>query len=96
MDLWGIEPARKRDREPVPFPPVAGPGLTPASSTPEGRKGLVDGVGREDWDRKGCCRFASLREFTGENLEGTVPALALRPELPTGPLEVGTRSGKPS
>lgn len=45
---------------------------------------------------KGCWRFASLSTPTGENLEGTVPARALRPGLLIEPLEEGTRSGNPS
>jgi hypothetical protein len=53
----GIEPARKRDKTAA-FPP--GPVvavLEPVSipDTPGGRKGLVDGVGLDVFDRKDCC-----------------------------------------
>lgn len=52
----GIEPARRRERLPVPLPPMAVGGLMPVSipDTPVGLNGLVEGVGREVWDTKGC------------------------------------------
>lgn len=80
--LCGIEPARRRDTPVVP-PPAAGAGFAPVSipDTPGGRNGLVDGVGLEDCEI-GCWGFKSVRRLpTGENREGTVPALALRDEL---------------
>lgn len=47
--LWGIEPARRRERDPALLPPGAVAVFAPVSipETPDGRKGLVDGVGRE-------------------------------------------------
>lgn len=64
--------------------------------TPAGRKGLVEGVGRELWEMGGW-GFRSLRRLpTGENREGTVPARALREVLWRLPLEAGIRSGNPS
>lgn len=48
--LWGMEPARRRDT-PVGFPlAAAGAGFGAGSipDTPGGRKGLVEGVGRDD------------------------------------------------
>lgn len=94
----GIEPARSRDN-------IAG--LEAAAElatfddesipdTPGGRKGLVDGVGREVWDVNGCSSSNSFKVPIGGKREGTVPARALRPEPPIGPLVVGIRSGKPS
>lgn len=54
--LCGIEPARRRDRVVVLLPLPVVVGLVPESmpETPGGRKGLVDGVGREVLDRKDC------------------------------------------
>lgn len=54
--LWGIEPARRREREPALPPPGAVAVFAPVSipETPDGRKGLVDGVGREVWGIYGC------------------------------------------
>lgn len=95
----GIEPARRRESEPELLPPaaVAVVALGSMPDTPEGRKGLVDGVVLVVWDMKGCCwRFTSLSVPTGENLDGTVPARARRAGLFMPALVVGTRSGKPS
>lgn len=85
---------------PVLPPAAAGAGFVPVSipETPGGRNGLVEGVGREVWDN-GCWGFKSLRRLpTGENREGTVPALALREELWKPPPEGGggIKSGNPS
>lgn len=47
----GIEPARRREREPALFPPAVVAVFAPVSMpvTPVGRKGLVEGVGLEVW-----------------------------------------------
>lgn len=96
--LCGIEPARRRDNAVVLPPLLAVAGLVPESipETPGGLKGLVDGVGREVLDRKDCWTFTPLSGPTGENREGTVPALALRAVLLIVPSEGGTKSGNPS
>lgn len=94
----GIEPALKRDNI-VGLPPLfAVAVLVPDSTlvTPGGRKGLVDGVGREVLDMNDCCTFTPLSVPTGENREGTVPARALRAGLLRLFSDGGTRSGKPS
>lgn len=92
----GIEPARRRDS-------IAGLGaaaelatfaLESIPETPGGRKGLVDGVGREVCDMNGCSTSTSFNVPMGGNRDGTVPARALRPELPIEPLVVGIKSGK--
>lgn len=76
---------------------VAGLGAVSIPVTPGGRKGLVDGVGREVLDiYDGCCIFTPLTAPTGEKREGTVPARALRAGLFRVPSDGGTRSGKPS
>lgn len=95
----GIEPALRRDNIVVLPPLFAVAVLAPDSTlvTPGGRKGLVDGVGREVLDRYDCCcTFTPLSVSTGENREGTVPARALRAGLLRLPSDGGTRSGKPS
>lgn len=91
--LCGIEPALRRERDPVLPPPavVAVLALESIPETPGGRNGLVDGVGREVWDMSD-----SFGVPTGEKREGTVPALVLRAEALKPPFEVGIKSGKPS
>lgn len=92
----GIEPARRRDS-------IAGLGAAPELATldpesipdtPGGRNGLVEGVGRDVCDMKGCWRSISLRVPIGGNREGTVPARARRPVGLMEPSEPGIRSGK--
>lgn len=93
----GMDPARSREskadvllfgvEDPLPVSmPVNGCGWN----------GLVEGAGLEVCESSDWETFTPLTVPTGENLEGTVPALARRP----GPLTVvslgGTRSGKPS
>lgn len=63
---------------------------------PGGLKGLVDGVGLDDVGGKDCCMFRPLIVPAGENLDGTVPALARRAGLFMPLSDGGTRSGKPS
>jgi hypothetical protein len=50
---WGIEPARRRDRIAglLPALEVTVLGVESTPETPGGRKGLVDGVGRDVLDR---------------------------------------------
>ena len=93
----GIDPARKRDR-------TFAFGLTPTVAVrlfvsmpdkPCGRNGLVDGVGLDVLDMRDCGWELAPIVPTGENREGTVPALALR----AGLFNVGSeviKSGKPS
>lgn len=105
---WGIEPARRRDTG---FPPEvaavvveagaaasgAAFGVESIPDTPGGRKGLVEGVGREDCEMGCGWGFKSVRRLpTGEKREGTVPARARREELCKPALGGGIRSGKPS
>lgn len=51
--LCGIDPARSRERAPplLPAEVVAGLALESIPDTPVGRNGLVDGVGRDVWDK---------------------------------------------
>jgi hypothetical protein len=92
----GIEPARRRDSMVGLGAAVelAIPALGSMPDTPGGRKGLVEGVGREVCDMNGCWTSISLRVPIGGNREGTVPARARRPEPVIEPLVVGMRSGK--
>lgn len=105
---WGIEPARRRDTPvglPAPGAAEAAPavaagaafGVESIPDTPGGRKGLVEGVGREDCEMGCGGGFKSVRRLpTGEKREGTVPALARREELCKPVLGGGMRSGNPS
>lgn len=60
-----------------------------------GRKGLVEGVGRDVLEVRSVT-FGALFETVGEILEGKVPALPLRAGLLIPVSVKGTRSGKPS
>ena len=93
----GIDPARRRDRraelaELVVDDLLAGSMM----GMPGGLNGLVDGVGLDDLAAKDCCTFKALTAPTGENLDGTVPALARRAGLFMPLSDGGTRSGNPS
>lgn len=93
---WGILPARSLDKS-ADVPVEAG-ALLKAFSEAEvepGRKGLVEGVGREVFEVSKAI-FGALFETVGDIREGKVPALPLRAGL-LMPVSVnGTRSGKPS
>lgn len=97
LDLCGMEPARNRDKRAALVELVAS-SLEGASAAKVvgGLKGLVDGVGREVLESRDCDPVAPLTEPTGENFEGTVPALALLEGLLKPASVVATRSGKPS
>lgn len=93
---WGMLPARSLDnRAEV---PVGAGALLKAFSEAEvepGRKGLVEGVGREVFEVSKAM-FGALLETVGEIREGKVPALPLRAGLLIPVSVSGTRSGKPS
>lgn len=102
LALWGMEPARIRAGiDELPLSPATG-GLAPVSipETPDpgGRKGLVEGLGRDVLDRRGWWALNPLWfPPGGGNLDGTVPARARRAGLLMIELsEAGTRSGNPS
>lgn len=98
LGLCGIDPARNRDKRAA-FVEAAVNILeegTSAADVEGGLKGLVDGVGREVFESRDCWTFIPLIVPTGENLEGTVPALALLAGLFRPASAGGTRSGKPS
>jgi len=94
-----MEPARNRDNSAA-LVEFAASSLEEVASTAAevvgGLNGLVDGVGREVFESKDCWTLMPFRVPTGENLDGTVPALALRAGLLRPPSVGGTRSGKPS
>lgn len=78
---WGIEPARSRDSN-AEFELGGADDLIGWSGAgTDGLNGLVDGVGRELFVNKACWTFTPLIVPTGENLEGTVPALTRRAGL---------------
>lgn len=83
FDLWGIDPARSRDKTAVlgPGPEVAVLPLVSMPDNPGGRNGLVDGVGLEVLEMKDCGWEDGVKDAGGGNRDGTVPALALRAGL---------------
>lgn len=92
----GILPARSRDKR-ADVPEGAGALLKAFSEAKvePGRKGLVEGVGRDVLDVRRAT-LGALFETVGEILDGKVPALPLRAGLFIPVSVKGTRSGNPS
>lgn len=61
-----------------------------------GRKGLLDGVGRDDFGTRFGGTVLPAMPFPGGNFEGTVPARALLVAGCALDSAGGTKSGKPS
>lgn len=96
FERWGIDPARSLDNKAALPELVGGPLFDSSEGDEGGLKGLVDGVGRDVLDRRACWTLTPLTVPTGENLDGTVPALARRDGLVKLISDGGTRSGNPS
>lgn len=97
LDRCGKEPARNLDNKAALLELLGGPCLDKSAGDEGGLKGLVDGVGREVLeDSSDCWMLTPLTVPTGENLDGTVPALARRDGLLKFISEGGKRSGNPS
>lgn len=77
LALWGIEPALSRDSKAEVLLTFGGFASLPLSCEESGRKGLLEGVGRDDFGARPCDKFTPASPFPGGNLEGTVPARAL-------------------
>ena len=93
----GIDPARNRERsEEFAFDKLTDCGLVSTLVLAGCLNGLVEGLGPCVLESNDCCTFIPLIVPTGENLEGTVPALALRAGLFNPISDGGIRSGNPS
>ena len=93
----GIDPARSRERsEEFAFDMLTDGGLASELRLADCLNGLVEGVGPCVLESSDCCTFIPLIVPTGENLEGTVPALALRAGLFSPISDGGIKSGNPS
>lgn len=90
----GMDPARRRDKRAE--PPAGALSIWSIVGDGDLPKGLCDGVGRADLAAARWCRLTRL--FTGPpgNLDGTVPARALRVCGIPSDTESGTKPGKPS
>jgi hypothetical protein len=96
LAFCGMEPARRRDSRAALF--VFWPSSLEGASVAivdGGLKGLVEGVGRDDFESSGGLDGLGV-ESVGENFDGTVPALALLAGLLRQTSAGAMRSGKPS
>ena len=91
----GIDPARSLDSRAALLELFRAPLLDISDDSDVGLNGLVEGVGREVLESSVCWTLTPLVP-TGENLEGTVPALVRREGFVTFISDGGTRSGNPS
>lgn len=94
LDRCGIDPARSLANNV--FALLGGPCLAGSAGEGGALNGLVDGVGREVLEKSDWPTLTPLTVPTGENLEGTVPALTRRDGLVRFTSDGGTRSGNPS